>query len=201
MIRLISCLALVVVISAVSCYRERVSEREPIHINPSMDSQPKNKPQSSSAFFADGAAMRRPVEGAVAKGDLREDEIYYTGKDPSGIFVAPSPLPMTRELMRRGRERFNIYCAPCHSRVGDGRGIMIEYKYVPPPTFHQERILQMPDGQIFDVITNGVRNMPSYRHQIPAPDRWAIISYLRALQRSQNATAGDVPPGILDSIR
>jgi hypothetical protein len=193
-------LVLIVTVTNISCYRERVSDREPIHINPNMDNQPKTKPQSVSGFFDDGAAMRQPVAGTVARGDLREDVVINTGKDASGMFVMHSPLPFTKRLMQRGRESFNVYCAPCHSRVGDGRGIMIEYKYPPPPSFHQERILQMPDGQVFDVITNGVRNMPSYRHQVPVPDRWAIISYLRALQRSQNATAADVPAEILDSI-
>jgi len=199
--RLSFALAALIVVTAVSCYREKVSEREPIHLNPNMDSQPKKKPQSHSDFFRDGAAMRQPVGGTVARGDLREDSVYYTGKNASGLFVMHSPVPVTKQLVNRGRERFNIYCAPCHGRAGDGRGIMMEYKYPPPPTYHQDRIRQMPDGQIFDVITNGIRNMPSYRHQVPVADRWAIVSYLRALQRSQNATSKDVPDDVLDSLK
>ena len=107
------------------------------------------------------------------------------------------PIEIDMKTMKRGQERFDIYCSPCHSRVGDGRGIIIDKGFPPPPSFHIDRIREMPDGEIFDVITNGLRNMPSYGHQVMPADRWAIIIYLRALQRSQNATLSDVP----DSIR
>jgi cytochrome c len=158
-----------------------------------MDNQPKYKPQSESPFFADGATMRRPVAGAVARGQLHADAVLFTGKDSSGNYVRLIPVIVDMTSLQRGRQRFDIYCSPCHSRAGDGRGIMTTRGYVPPPSFHEERLLAMPEGQIFDVITNGVRNMPSYRHQIPPEDRWAIVAYLRALQRSRQATIDDIP--------
>jgi len=196
----VSLLALVC-LAGISCVRERVSEREPIHLNPNMDDQPKYKAQSSSEFFDDGSAMRRPVEGTVARGDLRDDVAYFTGKDGFGTFIAHMPTAITKASLKRGRERFDIYCAPCHGRVGDGRGIMIQYQYAPPPSFHNERVRRMSDGEVFDIVTNGVRNMPSYKHQLPVDDRWAIIGYLRALQRSQNATLDDLPEQIQDSLK
>ena len=104
-------------------------------------------------------------------------------------------------LLDRGQERYDIYCSPCHSRVGDAKGIMLSRGYVPPPTFHSDRIRDMPDGQLYDVITNGVRNMPSYRHQIPPTDRWDIVVYLRVLQRSWNAGIEDVPVELRETIK
>jgi mono/diheme cytochrome c family protein len=103
--------------------------------------------------------------------------------------------------LKRGQERYNIYCSPCHSRVGDGRGIMINKGYLPPPSFHIDRIREMPDGQVYDVITNGVRNMPSYRHQVNPGDRWAIVTYVRALQKSRNATISDIPEEKLEELK
>ncbi len=185
----------------VSCTRGRVSEREPIHLNPNMDSQEKYKAQSEGTFFDNGSAMRMPVEGTVARGELHEDPVYFTGKDASGNFVEQQPEPVTMQSLKRGRERYDIYCAPCHGRLGNGRGIMVQYKLPPPPTFHVDSLRARPDGRIFDVITNGIRNMPSYRHQIPVKDRWAIIGYIRALQYSQNAEPGNLPKHILDSLK
>jgi hypothetical protein len=184
---------LVLAISLAGCTRGRPSSKPPIHPNPNMMSQEKYKAQSGSAYFTDSAAMRVPVEGTVARGELQEDPIYYRGRDTAGAFVGHVPLPVGMALLQRGRERFDIYCAPCHSRVGDGRGIMVTRGYLPPPSFHDDRIRGMRDGEIFNTITNGIRNMPSYGAQIPVADRWAIIAYLRALQRSHNAAVDDVP--------
>jgi cytochrome c len=158
-----------------------------------MDKQPKYKAQSESEFFADRSAMRQPVPGTVPADQIDEDPAFFTGIDQQGDTVAHSPLPVTMLSLERGRERFNIYCSPCHGRVGDGQGIMVSRGYVPPPSFHDDRIRVLSDGHIFDVITNGIRNMPAYRHQIPPEDRWAIVNYLRALQRSQHATMEDIP--------
>jgi mono/diheme cytochrome c family protein len=158
-----------------------------------MDSQEKYKAQSESEFFTDHSTMRQPVEGTVARGYLREDTEYYQGKNAGGEFIEKAPIDLDINTLERGQERFNIYCSPCHSRVGDGRGIMINKGYLPPPSFHIDRIREMPDGQVYDVITNGVRNMPSYRHQVNPGDRWAIVGYVRALQRSRNATITDIP--------
>jgi mono/diheme cytochrome c family protein len=183
------------------CGRGLPSEKPPIHINPNMDDQEKYKSQAMGRFFADSSAMRMPSPGTLARGELRAETVFYQGKDSSGAYVARVPVAVDMLLLRRGRERFDIYCSPCHSRVGDGRGIMIQRGYVPPPSFHDDRIRTMPDGQIFGTITGGVRNMPSYAHQVPPADRWAIVAYLRALERSHNATLNDVPPEDRNDIR
>ena len=174
------------------CGRGRTSEKTPIHLNPNMDNQEKYKSQSESRFYADGATMRPLIPGTVAHGQLRDDAAYYTGKDENGNYVE-NPRLITTQLLNRGRERFNIYCSPCHGRVGDGRGMMIQYEYTPPPSYHQERIREMKDGNLFEIVSGGIKNMPSYAHQISVDDRWAIIAYLRALQRSQNASGDDIP--------
>lgn len=184
---------LVAVVLAGGCYRGKTSKNEPVHLNPNMDSQPKYKPQAESDFFVDHSTMRQPVEGTVARGQLREEDDFYRGIDRSGNFIKKNPLPLTEDDLNRGRERFGIYCAVCHGAVGDARSIMVEKQYVLPPTFHQDRLRQMPDGEIFNTITNGIRNMPSYKNQIPVEDRWRIIQYLRALQKSQNARLEDIP--------
>ena len=184
-----------------SCAQERPSERTPIHLNPNMDNQEKFQPQETNSFYADGAAQRMPVPGTVARGYLKNDDAYFRGLNSRGEFVADNPVEIDIKLLERGRERYDIYCSPCHSKIGDGRGIMIERGYPPPPSFHTERIRELPDGHIFDVITNGVRNMPSYKHQMPVGDRWAIVAYLRALQRSQNARLEDVPEEMREKLR
>lgn len=185
----------------VGCYRGRPSEKQPVHLNRDMDSQPKYKTQSEGNFFANRSAMRLPAEGTVARGQLREDCAIFRGRDDDGGFLRKAPVPLTESGLRRGRERFDIYCSVCHGRVGDGRGVMVERGYIPPPSFHIDRIRQMDDGEIFDVITNGIRNMPSYRNQIPVSDRWQIIHYLRALQRSQNATLNDIPEPMRNDLK
>jgi mono/diheme cytochrome c family protein len=184
-----------------SCTRGQPSERTPIHLNPNMDRQEKHRPQSASRFFADGAAQRTPVAGTVARDYLRADNAYCRGLNSRGAFVQDLPVGVSIQLLKRGRERYDIYCSPCHSRAGDGRGIMVERGYPPPTSFHVDRIREFPDGQIFDVITNGVRNMPSYKRQIPVDDRWAIVAYVRALQRSQHAALEDVPPQMRGALR
>ena len=196
-------LVIAVAIMAGGCVRERTSEQPPIHMNPNMDNQPKYRPQSESKFFADGATMRVPVAGTVARGELRDSVEYYTGKSADGkpVSTIPEVVVVNMPLLKRGQEKFNIYCSPCHGRVGDGKGIMVNRGYVPPPTFHSERIRELPDGHLFDVITNGIRNMPAYRYQIPVEDRWAIVAYFRALQRSQNAVLEDIPQPMRESVR
>jgi predicted small lipoprotein YifL len=182
------------------CYRGRPSEDPPIHLNPNMDTQKKYKPQSASRFFEDGLTMRQPVPGTVAIGELHEDDAYYRGKNADGSLVRNMPVEVTMETLRRGQKRYNIYCAPCHDQTGSGKGIVVKKGFLPPPSFHLDRLREVEDGHIYDVITNGIRNMPSYKHQIPVSDRWKIVAYVRALQRSQNAQISDVPEELRESI-
>lgn len=189
-------IVLALVAAVTGCLQERPSEKPPIHLNPNMDTQPKYKAQRESKFFEDHSAMRMPVAGTVAAGSLKEDTRYYAGKEANGALVRKSPVPVTAELLQRGRERFNIYCAPCHSQVGDGKGMVVQRGLLPPPSFHEARLVTVEDGHFYDVITNGIRNMPSYKHQVPVADRWAIVAYVRALQRSERASLNDLPQEI-----
>jgi mono/diheme cytochrome c family protein len=152
-----------------------------------MDNQPKVRPQAASAFFYNGAGMREPVPGTVAIGGLKEDPAFFTGKGADGQFVATVPVAVDERVVDRGRQRYAIYCQPCHDPRGDGKGILFQRGNVPTASFHQEKILKYPDGQIFDVITNGQGLMASYRWPIPPADRWAIVAYVRQLQREQQA--------------
>ena len=174
----------ITVILVVSCGRGSRSEKPPIHLNPNMDNQPKYKAQSENRFFADGKTMRTPPDFTVARKELREDVRFYTGRDDQGNVVRVSPIPANPAGLERGRERFGIYCAVCHGIAGDGQGAILRYQYpIPPTSLHDDRILKMNAGEIFNIISNGIRNMPSYREQIPVKDRWYIIAYIRELQR------------------
>jgi mono/diheme cytochrome c family protein len=182
------------------CYRGQPSKKPPIHLIPDMDSQPKYDAQEQSSYFWDGSTMRLPVEGTVAIGHLNDNVAYYKGKNNNGSFVKANPVEVTLPMLKRGQQRYNIYCAPCHGQVGDGNGIIVKKGYLPPPSFHSERIRALGDGAVCDIISNGIRNMPSYAHQIPVQDRWAIVAYVQALQKSQNATINDVPEELREKI-
>lgn len=184
-----------------SCYRGEPSDKPPVHPNPNMYDQPKYKAQSESEFFADRATMRTPVEGTVGREWQRDDDAYFRGMDKNGDFIEKAPLELTEKGLLRGRERFDIYCSICHGAVGDARSIMVEKGFIAPPSFHQDRIRNMPDGQLFDTISNGIRNMPSYKNQIRVEDRWRIIQYMRALQRSQNARIDDIPKELRGNLK
>jgi mono/diheme cytochrome c family protein len=184
----------------IACYRGKPSEDPPLQLNPNMDDQPRYDAQESSQFFADGSEMRAPVTGTVAQGQLQANVEYYYGRTADSLLVKKIPVPVGTELLNRGHERFNIYCSPCHDQTGSGQGLVIKKGFLPPPTFHQPRLREVEDGHIYEVIRNGIRNMPSYRHQISVADRWAIVAYLRKLQRDQNAGATDILPG-QDSTR
>ncbi len=158
-----------------------------------MHDQPKLKPLAESDFYSDHRSARPLVEGTVARGHLDDDPLLDTGKI-EGKDATEFPWPVTSEVMARGRERFNIYCAPCHDRSGSGDGMIVRRGYRRPPSYHIDRLRQAPVGHFFDVITNGFGAMPDYRDQVPVADRWAIIAYIRALQASQNATLESVPP-------
>ncbi|HXY50562.1 MAG TPA: cytochrome c [Terriglobales bacterium] len=160
-----------------------------------MHVQPKQLPFTKSDFFPDQRSARPLVEGTVARGDLRADIYFYTGKlgDNPGDYM---PFPVNEAVLQRGRERFNIFCAPCHSRVGDGRGFVPSRGFRrEPPSYHIERLRKAPLGYFFDIMSNGFGIMPDYASQIPPRDRWCIVAYIRALQLSQNATMADVPKG------
>ncbi len=191
--RALGALVLTSVLALGGCARGCTSSRPPIHLNPSMDDQPKVRPQAASTFFFDGAAMRLPVPGTIAIGGLKEDAAFFTGKGADEQFVATIPVTVDEALVERGRQRYGIYCQPCHDARGDGRGILFQRGNVPTATFHQEKILKYSDGQIFDVITNGVGLMPAYRWPIPPGDRWAIVAYVRGLQRERLARAAGTP--------
>jgi mono/diheme cytochrome c family protein len=180
-------------VAAAGCARGCTSSRPPIHLNPSMDDQPKVLPQTSSDFFFNGSSMRDPVPGTIAVGGLMEDAGFFTGKDAAGQFVATIPVEANDALLERGRQRYEIYCLPCHDAKGDGRGILFQRANTPTATFHQEKLLKYPDGQIFDIMTNGQGLMPAYRWPIPPRDRWAIIAYIRLLQRERQARVANAP--------
>lgn len=159
-----------------------------------MQDQPKYVPLRPSSFFADGRSGRPRVEGTVARGELHANTAFYTGRI-DGKPVEAFPFPITRAVLDRGQERFNIYCSPCHDRLGTGNGMIVRRGYRHPPSYHIDRLRQVPVGYLFDVITNGLGAMPDYAAQIAPRDRWAIVAYVRALQLSQHASPQDVPPG------
>lgn len=166
-----------------------------------MHDQPKYIPLRPSEFFTDGRSARPLPEGTVARGHLNDDVLFYTGKGADGKPADTFPFPVTKDVILRGRQRFNIYCTPCHDRTGSGNGIIVRRGYRRPPTYHSDRLRQVPNGYIFDVITNGFGAMPDYSAQIQPRDRWAIVSYVRALQLSQQASIEDVPAEMRGQFR
>lgn len=157
-----------------------------------MHNTPRFKPFQANDFYADGRASRNLPAGTVARGELRDDEHFYTGK-VDGEFAARFPFAMAGADLQRGRERFSIYCTPCHGQLGDGQGMVVQRGLRQAATYHQDRLRQMAPGYFFDVITNGFGAMQGYAEQIPPRDRWLIVAYVRALQLSQHATVDDVP--------
>jgi mono/diheme cytochrome c family protein len=159
-----------------------------------MHNQPKYKPLRDSAFFRDGSSARPILEGTVARGTLQTDEAFFTGKTGNTL-VTELPFPVDQPVLDRGEERYNIFCAPCHDRTGNGRGMVVQRGYRQPPSFHEDRLRSREAGHFFDVMTNGFGAMPDYRTVISPRDRWAIVAYIRALQLSQHASAADIPGG------
>jgi len=192
---LLAC-TLVAASALAGCTRGLPRESRNVVLIPDMETQRKLKAQGTTDLFADHRTMRTPPAGTIARGALHEDRAFHAGffaSEGETTFVH-NPRPLSEELLRRGRERYNVYCSPCHDRTGSGKGIVANYGLVPPTDFHLDRSREFQDGYIFSVITAGVRNMPAYGRQIPPDDRWAIVAYVRALQRSRNATLSDVPP-------
>jgi mono/diheme cytochrome c family protein len=157
-----------------------------------MHDAPRYEAYEKSAFFADQRAMRPQVEGTVARGQLRDNLALHTGKN-GATFLATFPVPLDETMIRRGQQRFQIYCMPCHGLLGKGDGMIVRRGYRQPPSLHLDRLRQQPAGYFFDVMTNGFGVMPDYAAQITVEDRWAVAAYIRALQISQNATIADVP--------
>lgn len=186
--------------------RHSTSAQTRLHVVPDMDWQPYFKGQAANPLFADGRAMRLPVAGTVARGELRENDRFETGMD-DGDFASTFPMKVDAALMARGQERFGIYCAPCHGLAGDGKGMVTiraaekGYGWVPPTDLHAETVTSQPIGQIFQSISNGVRNMPAYASQISPADRWAIVLYVKALQRQRSASIEDVPAQFRDKVK
>ena len=157
----------------------------PIHPNPNMDYQERYDPQEASSFFYDGMAMRQPVAGTVARGQLNVDHRLLFGRDDEGYFLDSSPIPATDAVLVRGRDRYAIYCQPCHDERGTGQGILFERAATPTASLHDELRLGYSDGRLYDIITNGSGLMAGYRYPLTVEDRWAIVSYVRELQEER----------------
>jgi mono/diheme cytochrome c family protein len=158
-----------------------------------MQDQPKYRPQRPSDFFADGRSERQPVEGTIARGALDEDTAFYEGKDAAGKDIEEFPIAVDKTVIVRGQQRYDIYCAPCHGRIGNGLGMIVRRGFKQPPSYHIDRLREAPVGHFYDVISNGYGAMLNYASQVQPRDRWAIVAYIRALQYSQNANVNDLP--------
>jgi Cytochrome C oxidase, cbb3-type, subunit III len=164
-----------------------------------MHDQPKLEPLEGSDFFSDRRASRPSVDGTVARGELREDVFLYTGFN-NGELATEFPFPVTRDVVERGQHRFNIYCSPCHGLIGDGLGAVVQRGFQRPPSYHIERLRAAPVGHFYNVITHGKGRMYSFNDRIPPDDRWAIASYIRALQLSRQVDVNDLPPAVVAEL-
>jgi mono/diheme cytochrome c family protein len=175
-------------------FRGSISVRPPLEVFADMDRQAKYKPQGASAFFADRRSERPIPVGVVARGNLRLNTHLYEGRTPSGEWAAgfPAEVEISHAFLDRGRERYNIYCGVCHGDTGNGRGIVTNYGWGGPVSLHSDLYRNMTEGEIFNTITHGKNTMYSYADKIKPKDRWAVIAYLRALQRAQNGRVDDV---------
>ncbi len=176
-------------------FRGCASDRPPLEVFPDMDRQAHYLPEGESRFFADGRADRPLPPGVVARGHLDENVAVYQGKTTNGAWVQgiPAELTVDARFMQRGRERYQIYCAPCHGALGDGNGITKLYGMGATPTYHDDRLVKMADGELFNTITHGKNTMMSYGDKLEPSDRWAVVAYVRALQRAQRGKVEDVP--------
>lgn len=165
-------------------------------IRQDMANQPKNRPESPSDFFADGRSVRPLIENTVARGSI-DNDVYNVSKDFAGF---PPAVKLNEKLLRRGEDRYKIFCAPCHGLQGDGQGMIAMRGMKRPPSYHIDRLRQVPNGYFYDVVTNGFGAMYSYSERITPPDRWALIAYVRALQLSRNIKAADLPPDLRQQL-
>ncbi len=165
-----------------------------------MKNQAKERPLRESKFYRDGASSRPLPKGTVPRGFLRADDAYYKGIGPDGTFVKEFPLKVDAKLLQRGRQRFEIFCTPCHGRLGNGRGMVVRRGFKQPPSYHIDRLRGMPPGYFFDVITNGFGQMSSYASQVPPSDRWAIVAYVKTLQLSRHVELSKLDPAERNQI-
>jgi mono/diheme cytochrome c family protein len=165
-----------------------------------MKDQARYEPLEESEFFHDGRASRTLVEGTVARGHLREDDAFYRGIDAEGKFVARIPTTVDAAVLERGRERYEIFCAPCHAKVGDGMGMIVQRGYKEAASYHTDRLRAIEDGYIYDVITNGFNQMQGYASQVKPADRWAIVAYIRALQLSRMAEVAELDSEVRSAL-
>jgi mono/diheme cytochrome c family protein len=185
-----------VIVGTVSIFgfRGSISTKPPLEVFPDMDRQAKYKPQAESPFFADGRADRPLPAGVVSRGDLRADDHLHLGKaNGSWATGFPASVAIDAKLLERGKDRYSIYCLPCHGTIGDGNGITKSYGMGATPTYHDDRLRKMSEGEIYNTIIHGKGNMLSYADKLSPEDRWAVIAYVRALQRAQTGTINDVP--------
>jgi len=165
-----------------------------------MYDQPRAEAYEASPFFADGTSSRPLPEGTISRERGAIDPVYLTGQGPGGL-VTELPVALTTELLLRGQERYDIFCAACHNYNGDGLGMVVQKGFPRPTSFHDQRLLDAPVGYVFNAVTNGFGRMYSYASRVPVEDRWAIAAYVKALQLSQNATLDDIPPDVLETLR
>ena len=158
-----------------------------------MNDQAKYGPLKKSDFYQDGASSRTPPAHTVARGDLHQDAVFYTGRINDKEFTATLPVPLTPALLKRGEERFNIYCAVCHGEDGYAQGIVVRRGFPAPPSYHDDRLRQVADGYLYDVITRGHGVMLPFADRLTVDERWAVVAYIRALQRSQHVALRDLP--------
>jgi mono/diheme cytochrome c family protein len=180
---------------ALGACRGQPSEKPPLYVFPDMKWQKKIQGQEAFGFWPDGRGNRLPVPGTVARGQLQEDPAFYQGK------VGEAPVTVDEKLIAHGEERYDIYCAPCHDRSGTGKGMVARRGFPAPTDLTNDRVRGLSDGEIFGVISHGVRNMPGYAYQIPVEDRWAIVVWVRVLGRAGHATVDDVPGDQRGTIR
>lgn len=186
-------------LAAAGCARQ-TSRNPPIEVWPDMDRQPKYGWQREGQFFSDHRSARYPVPGTVARGFLKEDEAYTTGVS-NGNYVGLNPEKIDADLLKLGQSKFNTYCSPCHDRTGSGKGLVGQKAMWIASNLHEDRVKSFVDGEIFTIVTNGRRSMPSYRFQTSERERWAIIAYVRALQRAAITNIEDVPQDLRTELR
>jgi len=197
--------ALAAAATLAGCTPGAIKREAPLHPNYNMDDLNaagwRFDAQEANSFFADGRAMRPRIEGTVPRGSLHEDDHLWRGKDASGEYAKtlPAGMSLDQAFLKRGQERYGIYCTPCHGVTGAGDGAVVKRGFFPPPSFHDPAMRTRDVGYFYEVIANGIRNMPSYASQLPVEDRWAVASYVRALQLARDADATDIPPAIRQS--